>query len=248
MLLTVLFVAAPVKTAESEQTPESGREIEVQIHNPVFRTEEGSCNPEIEFAEKSVFPLREAAPEAREQIETLRAVFAEYEADAEAVHRNGIFLTTSPFQPVHESGTHFPVRKTDTGFHGQIGRFREVSHQKSGEPPVTSGITDTFVFAVAELKGTVEHLLFFGTVEERFPVLFSGDKSICVIDTDFRTCIDAVLTFPEFDQPGFPPIIKVDRERVKDHLETGRHIVVKPGVTGLFLRGVHCGGKKPQSQ
>lgn len=65
-----------------------------------------------------------------------------------------------------------------------------------------------------------------------------------MVNTDFRAGIDAVLSFPKFNQPCAAPIIKIDGEGVEYHLEAGRQIIVEPGVPGLTLGGIHCGGKK----
>lgn len=153
------LAAAFVETMQSEKSAESGRKIEIQIQDPVLCTAEGAGNPQIQFAENSVFPLGEEAPETCEQIETLRDIFAENEADGEAAYRDGIFLAAGLFQSCNKGKEHFPIREADAGFHGQIGGFREASHQKSGEPPVAFGIVDAFVFAVAELETAVQHLL-----------------------------------------------------------------------------------------
>ena len=62
-----------------------------------------------------------------------------------------------------------------------------------------------------------------------------------MIDTDLRAGVDAVLAFPEFDQPCFSMIVEVDRKGVEDHLETGSHIVIEPCVAGGFLPRVKGG-------
>ena len=59
-----------------------------------------------------------------------------------------------------------------------------------------------------------------------------------MIDADLRTGIDAVLAFPELDQPCFVLVIKVYGKRVEHHLEARRHIVIEPCVTGSLLPGV----------
>lgn len=65
-----------------------------------------------------------------------------------------------------------------------------------------------------------------------------------MIDADFCSGVDAVLAFPEFNQPGSATIVEVDRQSVEDHLKTWRHIVIEPGVAGGFLPRVNGGGKK----
>ena len=83
-----------------------------------------------------------------------------------------------------------------------------------------------------------------GSREMGYLIFGLGQQSVGMIDTDLGTGVDAVLPFPEFDQPCFIQIIKVDRKRVEDHLETGRHIVVDPSIAGGFLPRIQCGRKE----
>ena len=85
--------------------------------------------------------------------------------------------------------------------------------------------------------------MFFGAGEPGALAVTCGYDGIGVVYADFCTGIDAILTFPELDQPGSAAVIKVDRKRIEDHLETGRHIVIEPRVSGLLLPGVYCGGE-----
>ena len=65
-----------------------------------------------------------------------------------------------------------------------------------------------------------------------------------MVDADLRPGVDAVLAFPEFDQPRLFLVVEIDREGVEDHLETGGHVVVDPGITGALLPGVQGGGEE----
>ena len=71
------------------------------------------------------------------------------------------------------------------------------------------------------------------------PIFRLRQQSVGVIDTDFGTGIDAVLAFPELNQPCSAAIIEVDRKRVEYHLESGRHIIVEPGIPRGFLPGIN---------
>lgn len=86
--------------------------------------------------------------------------------------------------------------------------------------------------------------MFFGAGEPGALAVTCGYDGIGVVYADFCTGIDAILTFPELDQPGSAAVIKVDRKRIEDHLETGRHIVIEPRVAGGLLPGVYGGGKE----
>lgn len=86
--------------------------------------------------------------------------------------------------------------------------------------------------------------MFFGAGEPGALAVTCGYDGIGVVYADFCTGIDAILTFPELDQPGSAAVIKVDRKRIEDHLETGRHIVVDPSIAGGFLPRIQCGRKE----
>jgi len=238
-------VTAFVESAQSEKLAEDGRETVIQAKNPVLGTEEGSGNPQIELAEYSVFPLGEAAEGTRGQIVSDRRMIAEDKADAKAPDIQGVFLTAGLPQAVHEGGEHFPVWETDAGLQSEAGGFGKASHEEGGKPPVTPGIADAFVPAIAQKEGAFQHFLLFRAGEPCAFVILFGNNGIGVVYADFCSGIDTVLSLPEFDQPGSAPVVKIDGETVKNHLKAWSHIIVEPGISGLFLRGVQCGGKEP---
>ncbi len=106
-----------------------------------------------------------------------------------------------------------------------------------------SGIADAVASFFAQEEGTIQHFMIFGAGKPGgFVVAFRND-SICVVYADFGAGIDAVLAFPEFNQPSPAAVIKVDGEGIKNHLKTGCHIVIEPGIPGFFLPGIR-GGRK----
>lgn len=109
---------------------------------------------------------------------------------------------------------------------------------------MASGVADTVVSAVAEPEAAVRHFIFLCGGEQSLFIVFLRDYGIRMVYADFRAGIDTVLALPKFDQPGSSPVIEIDRESVKNHLETGSHIIVEPGVSGSLLRSVHGRGKK----
>lgn len=79
---------------------------------------------------------------------------------------------------------------------------------------------------------------------EQSMLLFGRRKNaVSFVDAGFTAGIDAVLAFPEFNQPSPAAVIKVDGEGIKNHLKTGCHIVIEPGIPGFFLPGIR-GGRK----
>lgn len=109
---------------------------------------------------------------------------------------------------------------------------------------MTTAAADTLVPVPAEPEGTVEHFTVLCAGEPGVFIVAFRDDMIGVVDSDFRPGVDAVLPFPKFNEPGSAPVIEIDGKRVENHLKTGRHIVVKPGVSGLSLGRVHRGGKE----
>ncbi len=86
--------------------------------------------------------------------------------------------------------------------------------------------------------------MFVGSCKMRHLIFRLGQEPVGMVDADLRPGVDAVLAFPEFDQPRLFLVVEIDREGVEDHLETGRHIVIEPRVAGGLLPGVYGGGKE----
>ena len=106
------------------------------------------------------------------------------------------------------------------------------------------GIADTFAAGIAQKEGAVQHFVIFRAGKPCGFIIRFGDNAVRVVYADFRPGIDAVLPFPKFNQPCASLIIEIDGKGIEDHLETGRHIIVEPGVSGMPLRGIRCGRKE----
>ena len=87
----------------------------------------------------------------------------------------------------------------------------------------------------AQAKRAWKHFIVFDGGKVSRLVFFRRENPVSVVDPDFRTGVDAVLPFPELDQPCSAAIVKIDRQGVEDHLEARCHIIIKPCVTGRFL-------------
>ena len=96
-----------------------------------------------------------------------------------------------------------------------------------------------------QLQRAGQHLLLIGRLKMCRPVLRLGQQPVAVVNADLSACIDAVLPFPEFNQPCPVPIIKIHRKGIEHHLEPGSQVVVGPGIAGILLPGIHRGGKEP---
>lgn len=236
-------MTAVVKAAQSEQFPESSREVVVQVQNPIFGTKEGPGNPQIQLAGNSVSPLGVTAQEACDQV-VFCGNLVKDKADAEISDRQAVIRAAGPPQAVHESTEHFPVREVDAGLHGEGGGSGKAAYEKGGKPPVAFGIADAIVFTFAESKGTVKHFMIIRAGEPGVFIFAFGNHGVGVVYADLCPGIDTVLPFPEFDQPSSALIVEIDGKGIKNHMKTRCHIVVEPGISGMSLRCVHRGGKE----
>lgn len=151
---------------------------------------------------------------------------------------DGVYVISCSHQTFNKGIPHFYVRETDVDFHKQLLRLGKYSHGEDRLPPVPS-FFDGDDFAVAdEFHGHIEIFIFFYRRKQcGFP---SGrrDDLICMIDPQFTAGIDPVLTFPEFDQPCFAIIVKIDRLAVDDHIEKRRKFVIDGAISKPLLPGI----------
>lgn len=73
-------------------------------------------------------------------------------------------------------------------------------------------------------------------------VFFFVQDPVRVVDAHFSAGIDAILAFPEFDEPGASLIVEINRKGVKDHVKTERCLVEQGSVPRLALPGIVEGG------
>lgn len=159
-----------------------------------------------------------------------------------APHREFMRLVADAPQTVGKGAAHGLVREGDARVHGQRMGGRELPELEAGQPPVQpfaahdglavlsqhEGHGQAFVVGDALVKGTDE---FF-----RVNVFERG-----IVHTDFAAGSNAVLAFPQFDEPAFSPVEKGNGFAVHNHIEAGRGFVVQPAVTHFSLPAVHEG-------
>ena len=81
-----------------------------------------------------------------------------------------------------------------------------------------------------------KHFLIFDTVEESGAKLRLGNQGIGFVNSDLTAKIDAILSFPEFYEPGASCIVKVDGQTVIDHTKAWCIIVIERCIAkGLSL-------------
>ncbi len=94
--------------------------------------------------------------------------------------------------------------------------------------------------AVEKFCPHVQILIFrYGREYRRFP-FFRWNDAVGMVYADLTSGIDAILSFPAFDQPRFSAIIKIDRQGVENHAPQWRQLIVNVPVSIKFLPGVSC--------
>lgn len=71
-----------------------------------------------------------------------------------------------------------------------------------------------------------------------FPLLWRYDAA-CAVYADFASGIDAVLSFPELDQPCFSLKIEINRLAVQNHAGMGRQSVINAPIPIKLLPSVN---------
>ena len=92
-------------------------------------------------------------------------------------------------------------------------------------------------------EGKGRHIAVFHTLEKRVFVFPGLQDTVCIVDSDFRSRIDAILAFPQFQQPCLPFIIEVYGKAVEDHVEAERRFIIKGTVAEIPLPYVETGGE-----
>ena len=240
----ILSVASPVETMQTHQPAEAERKIEVKIQYAVFRADEGPGDPDEEPAVYPVQKLGKVTMETGKEAIVFRHGPMEGEGQTEILYGDLIFRISRFAQAVVEGSKHFFMGEIDGGFQTQVTGTGKDARQKGSEPPVLLGKFYVGAVCLTQMQRAGEHFVFVDGREMRHLIFCLGQQPVGMIGTDFRSGVDAVLAFPEFDQPCSAPVIEVDRKGIEDHLEPGSHIVVEPGIAGGLLPGIQSGGEE----
>lgn len=149
-------------------------------------------------------------------------------------------IAASLKEGVDKSISHFGIRKPDRDIQRQVARFRNVSHREDREPPVGGADIGDRTPAVEKLCPHIQILIFRYGREYRRSPLFRRNDAVGVVYANLTSRIDAILSFPAFDQPRFSAIIKIDRQRVKNHAPQRRQLIVNVPIAIKFLPCVSC--------
>ena len=228
----------PVLCISQTRNPEE-RDIVVKEQNAVFRALEEPCDPQEETAEHPVQALGQPTAEAGQNAIMFRFRLTEGKGQAKVLHRDPLSWIARPAQAPVKGFQHLSVVKAERRLQTQPGRIGKDTRQKSRQPTVSLGNLHTGAVFQAQLQRTGQHFLLPGRLKMRVPVFRLGQKPVAVIDTDLSACVDAVLAFPEFDQPCPAPVIEIHRKGVEHHLEPGRQAVISPGIPAGLLPSIH---------
>ena len=231
----LLPVAAPVETAHPKQAPERSRNKVIQTKHPVLGALERLCHPQVELAENLVFPLGKTAPESRAQLIAHLARTVEMHCHAESADGEILLPAARLAQSADKGKLHSFVRKPDCRLHAQCRRPRKAACKERGKPPVVLRNLDTAAVLPTEHKRAVQQFRVRRCLKPCRPVLLLSENPVRMVNADFAPGIDAILPFPELNQPCPAVIVKVHRQRIKNHLEARRHIIINPGIPRLPL-------------
>ncbi len=87
------------------------------------------------------------------------------------------------------------------------------------------------------MKGETGHIFVVHTLKERMPPFLLRNNAVGIIDTDLAAGVNAVLPFPEFDQPGPPAIVEINGQTVNNHMERQGGRIIERAVTEVSLHG-----------
>lgn len=156
---------------------------------------------------------------------------------------DGVGIISRGHQPFHKSVAHPGFWKTEVNFHKELFRMGKYPHGEDRLPPVPSLFDCDFLPVPKEFNGYIQILVFIrGREYGGFP---SGrrDYAVGVVNAQLASGVDPILSFPEFDEPCFSFIIKIDRLAVHHHIKQRCKFVIDGTVSKLLLPGIRRTGE-----
>lgn len=138
----------------------------------------------------------------------------------------------------HKAAQHGNSGKGEGNMHIQILWLAEDSHTKACQPSVRLLERKQCLILNVQFHGHGKQIPLGKTVKLCMGILLRRQEPVCAVYSDFSAGINAVLSFPEFDQPCLAVIIKIDRLAVKHHMEMRRCPVIQFPVAEVILPGV----------
>ena len=139
---------------------------------------------------------------------------------------------------------HFSIREGDFCVHCQcvcLGKFAQL---KPCQPPVNRASFDSNFSVFLKYKGQrYQFRVADSLIEGSFEFFVVNVFFYRIVNPDFASGGNAVLTFPKFDQPAFPAIRKCDRLAVHDHVKKRGTLIISLTIPHLSLPAVHQGVK-----
>ena len=91
---------------------------------------------------------------------------------------------------------HLAVREGDGYIQGKILRTGKAAHKESGEPPVPLTSLKQRLVSFLQLHGKPQKLRIFSCLKEGRGIFFRGKETVCMVDADFGSGVNAVLSLP----------------------------------------------------
>lgn len=142
-------------------------------------------------------------------------------------------------EAVQKTTHHMIVFKMDGGIDDQVGRVCKNSHLENGKPPVSSFHTGILV----QPQGDIQHVIAIHAVKRNSGVVQGRYNTVRIVDPQFTAGIDAVLSLPEFNEPGAVIVVKIDGFVIIDHVKVRCSQIIEMHIAEFFLGSTLSGGK-----
>ena len=125
-----------------------------------------------------------------------------------------------------EGISHLIVWKSDGYFHGQIRWFCKNSHGKHCKPPMSPTNTGKRFSKSIKFNRKIKNFFIRDAMKKMIGKLIRRQKAVRTVNTNFSSCINAILSLPPLDEPCFAPIMKINRFTVKNKVKKGGVFVI----------------------
>lgn len=147
-------------------------------------------------------------------------------------------LNAKLIKRIQKALTYFQIREEQGDMHGKLIGGRKAAGAKGCQPPgflLNIGKTGGSLY---QEKGKRKHFGICYSMKMGFGILLLCKKAVCIVHADLSAGIYAILSLPEFNEPGLALIRKINGQTVKDHVERDCAFVKQGGISNRSLPGV----------
>ena len=222
----------------AEQTTEKAGEQIVQIDKTIECQAEYAGDKLIQAAGNSVVKLCQTTPELHQTGMGRAGIILETELYGGTAALDRSFGKAGGEKAFQKALQHFIIGEGNSRVQSKLRGICPKPRRKGGKPPGAVchlGVTGIFV---AQHEGKGKNIRV-GHGTKTCPQIFIiFQYPVGIIQTDFGTGIDTVLSFPKFQKPGASGIVKVNGKTVEDHMKRDSGSVKQCGIANIALPGV----------